>query len=185
MKISNRHIFRFCQKFYEKPIWNIRKDKENPPPCRQPGRASGPGEGGGKRVGVKGLTGVARKLRKHSTDTEGHLWRYLRDRQIEGFKFRRQQPVGSYVVDFVNLEKKVVIELDGGQHALHPGDRIRDEWLRGEEYRVLRFWDNQVFSNLEGVLENIRDALLTPHPDPLPCLRRSGFAQAGPRGEGR
>ena len=82
-------------------------------------------------MGVKGLTGVARRLRKHSTDTEGHLWRYLRDRQIEGFKFRRQ-PVGRYVVDFVNLEKKVVIELDGGQHALHPGDRIRDEWLRAE-----------------------------------------------------
>jgi very-short-patch-repair endonuclease len=127
-----------------------------------------PLEGGGKRVGVKGLTGVARRLRKHSTDTEGRLWRYLRDRQIEGFKFRRQQPVGSYVVDFVNLEKKVVIELDGGQHALHPGDRIRDEWLRAEGYKVLRFWDNQVFSNLEGVLEDIRSALLTPHPYPLP-----------------
>ena len=119
-------------------------------------------------MGVKGLTGVARRLMKNSTDTEGYLWRYLRDRQIEGFKFRRQQPVGSYVADFVNLEKKVVIELDGGQHALHPGDRIRDEWLRAEGYKVLRFWDNQVFSNLEGVLETIRDALLTPHPDPLP-----------------
>ena len=128
-----------------------------------------PLEGGGKRVGVKGLTGVARRLRKHSTDTEGRLWRYLRDRQIEGFKFRRQQPVGSYVVDFVNLEKKVVIELDGGQHALHPGDRIRDdEWLRAEGYKVLRFWDNQVFSNLERVLEDIRSALLTPHPCPHP-----------------
>jgi very-short-patch-repair endonuclease len=127
-----------------------------------------PLEGGGRRVGVKGLTRVARRLRKHSTDTEGHLWRYLRDRQIEGFKFRRQQPVGSYVMDFINFEKKVVIELDGGQHALHSGDGIRDEWLRGEGYKVLRFWDNQVFSNLEGVLETIRDALLTPHPDPLP-----------------
>jgi hypothetical protein len=73
-----------------------------------------PLEGGGKRVGVKGLTGVARKLRRHSTDTEGHLWSFLRDRQIEGLKFRRQHPIGSYVVDFVNLEKKVVIELDGG-----------------------------------------------------------------------
>jgi len=117
---------------------------------------------------VKGLTGVARRLSKHSTDTEGHLLRSLRDRQIEGFKFRRQQPVGSYVVDFVKLEKKVLIELDGGQHALHPGDRIRDEWLQAEGYKVLRFWDNQVFSNLEGVLETMRDALLTPHPDPLP-----------------
>ena len=73
-----------------------------------------PLEGGGKRVGVKRLTGVARKLRKHSTDTEQHLWRHLRDRQIGGFKFRRQQPLGSDVVDFMNLEKKVVVELDGG-----------------------------------------------------------------------
>jgi very-short-patch-repair endonuclease len=125
-------------------------------------------EGGGKRVGVKGLTGVARKLRKYSTGTEGYLWRYLRDRRIEGFKFRRQQPLGSYVVDFVNLERRVVIELDGGQHALNPGDRIRDEWLRAEGFKVLRFWDNQVFSNLEGVLDTIREALLTPHPAPLP-----------------
>ena len=122
--------------------------------------------GGGREKGggEKRLTGVARRLRKHSTDTEGHLWRYLRDRQIEGSKYRRQQPVGSYVVDFVNLEKKLVIELDGGQHALHPGDRIRDEWLRAEGYKVLRFWDNQVFSNLEGVLETIRDVLAYPSP---------------------
>jgi very-short-patch-repair endonuclease len=119
-------------------------------------------------VGVKALTGIARRLRKHSTDTERHLWRHLRDRQIEGFKFRRQQPVGRYVVDFVNLEKKVNIELDGGQHAVGPDDKVRDEWLRGEGYKVLRFWDNQVLSDLEGVLETIRGFLVTPHPDPLP-----------------
>jgi very-short-patch-repair endonuclease len=78
-------------------------------------------------VRVKIFTGIARRLRKQSTDTEMHLWRYLRDRQIEGFKFRRQQPIGMYVVDFVNLEKNVVIELDGRQHALDPSDKIRDE----------------------------------------------------------
>jgi very-short-patch-repair endonuclease len=132
------------------------------------GREILPLEGGGKRVGVKGLTGVARRLRKYSTDTEQHLWRHLRDRQVEGFKFRRQQPVGRYIVDFVSLDRKVVIELDGGQHALDPRDKIRDEWLRSEGYKVLRFWDNQVFDNLEGVLETIREAILTPHPDPLP-----------------
>jgi len=119
-------------------------------------------------VGVKELRSTAKRLRKQSTDTEQHLWRYLRSRRIESFKFRRQQPIGKYVVDFVNLEKKVVIELDGGQHALDRGDKIRDEWLSAEGYKVLRFWDNEVFSNLEGVLETIRSALLTPHPDPLP-----------------
>jgi very-short-patch-repair endonuclease len=127
-----------------------------------------PLEGGGQRVGVKRLSGIARRLRKQSTDAERRLWRHLRDRQIEGFKFRRQQPMGAYVVDFVNLEKKVVIEVDGGQHALDLGDKIRDEWLRAEGYQVLRFWDNQVFSDLESVLESIRNVLLTPHPDPLP-----------------
>jgi len=127
-----------------------------------------PLRGGRERVGVKELTPAARSLRKQSTDTEQYLWRHLRDRQVEGFKFRRQQPLGRYVVDFVNLEKKLVIELDGGQHAEDLTDKIRDEWLRHEGFEVLRFWDNQVHSNLEGVLENIRDALLTPHPNPLP-----------------
>jgi very-short-patch-repair endonuclease len=78
-------------------------------------------------------------------------------------------------VDFVNLEKKVVVELDGGQHAINARDKIRDEWLRAEGYKVLRFWDNQVYTNLEGVLEAIRDALLTPHPDPLPQGERGNI----------
>ena len=144
--------------------------KENSHTERQ-GKPS-PLRGEGKGWGWDSLTAVARRLRKQSTDTEGHLWRYLRDRQIEGFKSRRQQPVGSYVVDFVNLEKKVVIELDRGQHTLHPGDRIRDEWLRAEGDKVLRFRDYEVFNNLEGVLETIRDALFTLHPAPLPLRER-------------
>jgi very-short-patch-repair endonuclease len=127
-----------------------------------------PLEGGGQRVGVKRLSGTARGLRRRATDAERRLWRHLRDRQIEGFKFRRQQPLGRYIVDFVNLERRVVIELDGGQHALDPRDKIRDEWLGAEGYEVLRFWDHEVFSDLEGVLESIRDVPLTPHPDPLP-----------------
>jgi very-short-patch-repair endonuclease len=81
-------------------------------------------------VGVKDLTGAARGLSKRSTDAERKLWRNLRDRQIQGFKFRRQHPLGSYVVDFVSLEKKLVIELDGGHHALDPADKIRDQWLQ-------------------------------------------------------
>jgi very-short-patch-repair endonuclease len=153
MKLTERYFQNNC----EKPVERIRKDNENPPH-----------RGGRERAGVKGLRRTAKRLRKDSTDTERHLWNYLRNRQVESFKFRRQQPIGSYVVDFVNFEKKVVIELDGGQHALDPGDKIRDEWLRVEGYRVLRFWDNQVFSNMKGVLETIRDALLTPHPNPLP-----------------
>ena len=127
-----------------------------------------PLEGGGRRVGVKELRDTARALRKRSTDTEAYLWRHLRNRQMQDFKFCRQQPIGRYVVDFISLEKKLIIEVDGGQHDSNPDDKMRDEWLRDEGYKVLRFWDNEVFSNLEGVLETIRDSLLTPHPNPLP-----------------
>jgi very-short-patch-repair endonuclease len=127
-----------------------------------------PLQGGGKRVGVKELRDLARALRKSSTDTEAYLWRRLRNRQI-GWKFRRQQRIGRYVVDFVSLDKKLIIELDGGQHAIdRANDKIRDEWLRGEGYQVLRFWNSEVLSDVEGVLESIRDALFTPHPNPLP-----------------
>jgi very-short-patch-repair endonuclease len=79
-------------------------------------------------------------------------------------------------VDFVNLEKKVVIELDGGQHAPHPGDRIRDEWPQAEGYKALRFWHNEVFI-IEGVLETIRDALLTRRPDLFPHGERGYDSQ--------
>jgi very-short-patch-repair endonuclease len=105
----------------------------------------------------------------------------LRKRQIAGFKFRRQQPLGRYVVDFVSLEKKVLVEVDGGQHAHDPDDRIRDAWLQAEGYRVLRFWDNQVFNDMEAVLDIIRDVLLTPHPDPLPQGERENCFPQNPR----
>jgi len=117
------------------------------------------------------LTPVAKVLRKRSTDTEARLWSRLRDRRFGRFKFRRQHPMGRYVVDFVCLEAKTVIEVDGGQHNESwnkEADRERDEWLAGEGYKVLRFWDNEVFENLDGVLERIREALVTPHPGPLP-----------------
>ena len=127
-----------------------------------------PLEGGGKRVGVKRLSGLAREMRKQPTDTENYLWKYLRSRQILGSKFRRQQPIGPYIVDFVNFEEKVVIELDGGQHAINEAtDAARDLFLRQEGYKVLRFWDNEVFLNTDGVLEVISEAI-TPHPTPLP-----------------
>ena len=81
-----------------------------------------PLEGGGKRVGVKELRDTASALRKRPTDTEAYLWRHLKNRQMQDFKFRRQQPIGRYVVDFVSLEKRLVIEVDGGQHDSNPDD---------------------------------------------------------------
>jgi len=86
---------------------------------------------------------------------------------LEGHKFRRQQPLGPYVVDFVNFEKRIVIELDGGQHAIKKdSDKKRDQWLKAEGFKVLRFWNNDIFRNLEGILEVIRKRLLSPSPDP-------------------
>jgi very-short-patch-repair endonuclease len=124
------------------------------------------GEGNAKPCGA-----IARKLRNQSTDAERCLWRHLRDRQVEGFKFRRQHPIGRYVVDFVNLQQKLVVEADGGQHSHDPNDKIRGAWLQDEGYKVLRFWNNEVSVNLEGVLESIGDAL-GPRPNPLPERER-------------
>ena len=111
--------------------------------------------------------GLARRLRRESTSAELRLWNRLRSRAIDGHKFVRQQPIGRYVVDFICRERRLVIELDGGQHADNPRDLIRDQWLCEHNYRVLRFWNNDVMSNMDGVLETIAEALRTdapPHP---------------------
>lgn len=80
---------------------------------------------------------------------------------MEGLKFKRQQPIGKYVVDFVCLEKKLIIEIDGGQHN-EPGiDSVRDAWLSNQGYKTIRFWNNEVTQNLDGVLEVIRDEVTT------------------------
>jgi very-short-patch-repair endonuclease len=112
-------------------------------------------------------TGVARRLRRDSTSAESRLWNGLRSRAIDGHKFVRQQPISRYVVDFICRERRLVIELDGGQHADNPRDLIRDQWLREHNYRVLRFWNNDVMSNMDGVLETIAESLRAetpPHP---------------------
>lgn len=86
---------------------------------------------------------------------------HIRGKQLEGVKFRRQQSIGAYIVDFVCFEKKIVIELDGGQHAKQKAiDNIRDNWLFGEGFKVLRFWNNEVLQNFEAVLEVIRANLI-------------------------
>ena len=108
--------------------------------------------------------GIAQKLRKNSTDTEKYLWKYLRGKQLEGFKFRRQHPFGRYIVDFINLERKIIIEVDGGQHLENKKDKLRDKWLKEQGYEVLRFLDNEVLTNIKSVLEVIRGKLLSPSP---------------------
>ncbi|MBM2826309.1 MAG: (cytosine-5-)-methyltransferase [Dehalococcoidia bacterium] len=105
---------------------------------------------------------LARGLRRNMTDAERALWFRLGRRQLVGVKFRRQQPIGPYIVDFVTFERKVVVEVDGGHHGettTKADDEARSAWLRQEGFNVLRFWNNEVLSNPEGVLESILEAL--------------------------
>jgi very-short-patch-repair endonuclease len=109
----------------------------------------------------------ARGLRRDATRAELLLWSKLRSRQLGGFKFVRQEPVGRYVVDSVCRDRRMIVEVDGGQHAGSHGDAIRDRWLHDHNYRILRFWNNDVLRNTDGVLETILSALLVeapPHP---------------------
>ena len=122
---------------------------------------------------MAGKTNISRMLRKGATDAENRLWYYLKATQLEGVKFRRQEPIGNYIVDFVAFEKRLVIEIDGGQHAEEDEkerDIRRDEWLRSQGFRVLRFWNNEVLQNLAGVLETIRANCLR-HPPLTPPIK--------------
>ena len=100
----------------------------------------------------------ARLLRRDQTDAEARLWYGLRERRLEGFRFRRQFPIGNFIVDFCCRDKRLVVEVDGGQHM------ERGELIEARGYRVLRFWNSDVLSNLDGVLEQILVALATPSP---------------------
>lgn len=93
------------------------------------------------------------------TDAERKLWLALRDRRFGGLKFRRQVPVGPWIVDFLCKEARLIVEVDGGQHAESAPDRRRDAWLAEEGYRVVRVWNNEVLGNLDGVLEHLSAAV--------------------------
>src|SRR5688572_16773069 len=104
-------------------------------------------------------TARARSLRRSSTDAEKRLWNRIRSRSLGGHKFVRQEPIGPYIVDFVCRERRLVIEVDGGQHATDKRDAVRDQWLADHNYRILRFWNNDVLRNINGVLETLALAL--------------------------
>ena len=93
------------------------------------------------------------------TDAERKLWLYLRQRQLDGFHFRKQCPIGPYIADFACLRAKLIIEVDGSQHADSVHDTARDAWLAARGYRVLRFWNNDVLQNMDGVFLTITEAL--------------------------
>ena len=109
----------------------------------------------------------ARELRKRLTPQEVKLWVRLRELKALGFHFRKQAPIGRYIVDFVSFNARIVIEIDGGQHGTAEGvrsDTARDSFLQSQGYQVLRFWNSDVDRNLTGVMESILSALTTPTP---------------------
>ncbi len=121
-----------------------------------------------ERAGVR-----AGELRRNSTDAESVLWRHLRNRQLEGFKFRRQHPIGPFFADFACIEAGLVIELDGGQHfepQAQVADQERSRRISAEGFAVMRFDNRQLLQETEAVLHAIRARLLSrhPHPNPLP-----------------
>jgi len=121
---------------------------------------------------------IPQELRNAATEAERFLWQCLRGRQL-GVKFRRQHPFGNCVLDFVSLEAKLVIELDGGQHAEAAAeDLARSRLLEAAGFRVLRFWNNQVFQETEAVIETIMAALSGTHPHPSPPLEGEGVYEA-------
>jgi very-short-patch-repair endonuclease len=121
----------------------------------------------------------ARGLRRRQTDAERRIWARLRDRRLLGAKFARQVPTGPYIVDFCCREQKLIVELDGGRHAVHADhDAARTAFLQALGYRVLRFWDNEALSNTDGVLQRIADAPGSARPSPRPSPQRG-------EGEGR
>ena len=107
----------------------------------------------------------ARSLRRRQTSVEKKLWSRLRARQLHNAKFRRQHPIARYIVDFCCLEARLIVELDGGQHASQTEtDRKRTDWLASQGFRVLRFWDNEVVESIDAVVDRIAEYVKPPSP---------------------
>ncbi|HSE11949.1 MAG TPA: DUF559 domain-containing protein [Rudaea sp.] len=115
------------------------------------------------------LLKFAKGMRRQPTNAEAVIWSALRGARLQGFKFKRQQPIGAYIVDFVCFERSLVIEIDGGQHADDVSeDQVRSNWLQSQGFGVLRFWNNEVIERKDDVLESIVRALREyPSPQPL------------------
>jgi very-short-patch-repair endonuclease len=127
------------------------------------------------------ITRAAKELRRRQTETEKRLWFKLRDNQACGVKFRRQEPIGKYIVDFVNYENKLIIEVDGNHHTeteVKINDADRTRWLKSEGFKILRFWNSEIMRNLEKVIEKIKENLQQEN-SPSPNLSHLGRGKWG------
>lgn len=122
---------------------------------------------GGRMAKNTASTSRSRTLRSNMTDVERKLWKRLRAGQIHGAHFRRQSAIGDYIADFARFEPRIVVELDGGQHAEQAMyDATRTAWLESRGFAVLRFWNNEVLENLDGIVEAIGRAVFAASPPP-------------------
>ena len=137
-------------------------------------------EGEGMLPSRKELLARARWMRANPTEAEKRLWATLRDRRLAGHKFRRQQVIYPYIVDFVCFESRLIVEADGSHHADKKEDAHRDAFLRGQGFRLLRFWNNEVLADVDAVASALFDALSVPHP----VGRRAADCPSPARGEG-
>jgi very-short-patch-repair endonuclease len=154
------------------PSPRSRSARVDPPPLRRPGCESVPppsaGEGqprsGRERGRKQVLRDHAKHMRSEQTPAEHRLWQILRAKRLAGYKFKRQLPIDHYIVDFACPLRRLIVEADGGQHASNDRDLKRDAYLQAQGFRVMRFWNSDIFNNEEGVLTSILDALQAPLP---------------------
>ncbi len=141
------------------------------------------GRGVGERARKEQLLKYAKDLRSNQTEAEQRLWYHLRAKRFMGLKFKRQKPIGPFIADFVCLERKLVIEADGGQHGSED-DYKRDEWFAAQGFTVLRFWNHEILGETEAVLERIREVVVQPSlPAPLPSKGEGSQTPLSPVGE--
>jgi very-short-patch-repair endonuclease len=122
----------------------------------------------GRRGGTRDLLPLAKRMRREPAEAEVKLWSMLRGQRLGGLKFKRQEQLGDYIVDFVCFGARLIVEADGGQHAESNSDAVRDAWLTAQGFRVLRFWNNDILGNPDGVARVILDAAQGPLPNPSP-----------------
>ena len=151
-------------------------DATNPSPLAGEGQLA-------QRAGRGGVTDAillerAKQMRANPTETERRIWSILRSHRLAGFKFRRQQRLGRYIVDFVNFERRLIVEVDGSQHSDSAYDTDRDAWLRSQGFEVLRFWNNDALTETGIVADAIWNALHGT-PPPLPAAARLSLSRKG------
>jgi len=123
----------------------------------------------GRRGGKRDLIPLTKRMRREPTKAEARLWSILRAGRMDGAKFKRQEQIGDYIVDFVCFAERLIVEADGSQHVENGADQVRDAWLKSQDFRILRFWNDDILRDTDAVSEAIHAALRPPLPHPSPA----------------